>query len=64
MVGTFGGEATTSTRGFESRAALLIPASAAKPVAMIDLFPGMNFNLRGFGAALRCGHAAGAGQGR
>ena len=38
--------------GFESRAALSFPHLPPNQWYMIDLFPGMNFNLRG--SALRC----------
>jgi len=38
--------------GFESRAALSFPGFPPNQWYMIDLFPGMNFNLRG--SALRC----------
>src|SRR5258708_13476469 len=38
--------------GFESRAALSFPYLPPNQWYMIDLFPGMNFNLRG--SALRC----------
>ena len=38
--------------GFDSRAALSFPHLPPNQWYMIDLFPGMNFNLRG--SALRC----------
>ncbi len=38
--------------GFESRAALSFPYLPPNQWYMIDMFPGMNFNLRG--SALRC----------